>query len=162
MKAVFSPFTINVWFIFCIFISILYCQESYGGWFGPSNYEECIQDKMKNLFSSDALYAARKECVERFPPDKPKQRIVIPKENYWDMFDRKDSYGFRLFNWYVDKYDALKSRGDDPEKVVSNMYARDKSKISLNYEVWRAYERIDVFIEAATKYDSEMVLINPE
>jgi hypothetical protein len=44
---------------------------SFAGWFGPSNYDECILESMKGVTSDVAARMIARSCQEKFP-DKPK------------------------------------------------------------------------------------------
>ncbi|WP_126445461.1 hypothetical protein [Sulfuricystis multivorans] len=44
---------------------------SFAGWFGPSNYDECILESMKGVTSDVAARMVARSCREKFP-DKPK------------------------------------------------------------------------------------------
>lgn len=55
---------VRVFFVFFVACSI---GNSYAGWFGPSNYEECILEKMKDAKSSVAAAAIADACRKKFP-----------------------------------------------------------------------------------------------
>lgn len=43
---------------------------SFAGWFGPSDYDECIIDGMKNVTSDVAARLIRQSCAKKFPGKK--------------------------------------------------------------------------------------------
>lgn len=64
---------------FLFFVLLLLPNSSYAGWFGPSNYNECILDEMKGVTSNLAAYNIERACRARFPIQKPKDTRV-PKQ----------------------------------------------------------------------------------
>ena len=71
--------------VICLFIWMPI--PAMGGWFGPSNYEECILKHMKGVTSDKAVLEIRKACRAKFPEKpikKPKLRDV-PKEVLEDI-----------------------------------------------------------------------------
>ncbi len=52
---------------------ILLSTESSAGWFGPSNYAECILESMKGVTSDRAATLVARSCREKFP-DKPQKK----------------------------------------------------------------------------------------
>lgn len=49
---------------------ILFSTTASAGWFGPSNYDECILESMKGVTSDVAARLVARSCREKFP-DKP-------------------------------------------------------------------------------------------
>ena len=66
--------------VICLFIWMPI--PAMGGWFGPSNYEECILKNMKGVTSDKAVLEIRRACRAKFPEKpikKPKLRDVPEK-----------------------------------------------------------------------------------
>lgn len=53
--------------VFLVFLVAYSIGNSYAGWFGPSNYEECILDKMKDAKNNYAAAAIANACRKKFP-----------------------------------------------------------------------------------------------
>jgi len=51
--------------------------NSYGGIFGPSNYEECVLDGLKNTKTESSVYLLRQTCQQKFQKDSEKKVINI-------------------------------------------------------------------------------------
>jgi hypothetical protein len=49
-----------------------------GGWFGPSNYEECILKNMKGVTSDKAVLEIRKACRAKFPRKVEEKYLDVP------------------------------------------------------------------------------------
>ena len=66
--------------VICLFIWMPI--PAMGGWFGPSNYEECILENMKGVASDAAVRAIARVCRKKFPPVESKLRSSsLPKMN---------------------------------------------------------------------------------
>lgn len=66
--------------VICLFIWMP--TPAMGGWFGPSNYEECILKNMKGVASDKAAMVIMRVCRKKFPPVKSKLRSSsLPKMN---------------------------------------------------------------------------------
>jgi hypothetical protein len=57
-----------------IALGILYAQVTFAGLFGPSNFEECVLEKMKGQAPS-LMYMARAACKKAFP-GKPVETVI--------------------------------------------------------------------------------------
>jgi hypothetical protein len=59
------------------------CLPAGAGWFGPSNYDECILDSMKGVTSNSAAILIKEACRKKFP-DNPKPNVssheLLPEE----------------------------------------------------------------------------------
>jgi hypothetical protein len=56
---------------FClIIITCIYPSISLAGWFGPSNYDECVLESMKGVTSDMAARAIILSCRDKFPRKK--------------------------------------------------------------------------------------------
>jgi hypothetical protein len=64
-------------------------RSANAGWFGPSNYEECVLEKMKGQ-SSYMLATAQNACRLKFPPE--------PREPTEVSLDKRQIQ----FNWCID------------------------------------------------------------
>ena len=65
-----------------------------GGWFGPSNYEECILKNMKGVTSDEAARAIRRAYRAKFPRKVAEEYDDVP------MSVLKDITGEA---WFIDK-----------------------------------------------------------
>ncbi len=65
-----------------------------GGWFGPSNYEECVLDKMKNITSDVAARAIASACRKKFPAETSPQNAEV--ERILNQFEHEWEYGREL------------------------------------------------------------------
>lgn len=55
----------------------------FAGWFGPSNYDECILESMKGVTSDKAAILIERSCRKKFPKEaekKPESRNLSYKE----------------------------------------------------------------------------------
>ena len=56
----------------CISIILtIVCKSAISGWFGPSNYDECVIEGMKGVNGDIAARAIIKSCLNKFPPPPP-------------------------------------------------------------------------------------------
>jgi hypothetical protein len=78
-----------------------------GGWFGPSNYEECILKNMKGVTSDEAARAIQGACRREFPR-KTVDRQDVPVSVLEDITGDA---------WFIDKADPAASR-------TGNFYAK--------------------------------------
>lgn len=67
------------------FTLMLVSGATMAGWFGPSNYDECLLDNMKGVASNTAAVAIAQACRSKFPlppppPPKPKSAEELVKE----------------------------------------------------------------------------------
>ncbi|MBT9613731.1 MAG: hypothetical protein IV108_10760 [Burkholderiales bacterium] len=51
-----------------------YVPTAFAGIFGPSNFEECVLDKMKGQ-APNLIYMAKAACLKAFPP-KPSEGVI--------------------------------------------------------------------------------------
>lgn len=65
--------------VFLAFLAVFPIGNSFAGWFGPSNYEECILEKMKDAKSNYAAAAIAGACSKKFPPPKVKTVARLPE-----------------------------------------------------------------------------------
>lgn len=65
--------------VFLLFLVAFQIGNTYAGWFGPSNYEECILEKMKDAKSNYAAAAIAGACRKKFPPPKVKPVSQLPE-----------------------------------------------------------------------------------
>lgn len=120
--------------VICLFIWMPI--PAMGGWFGPSNYEECILKNMKGVTSDRAVLEIKKACRAKFPKKpikKPKLRDV-PKKVLEDITGKA---------WFEDK-----AHTDAP--YMYNFYARlhnDNAKWTIT-EV-----KIRIFDKATKTYE---------
>lgn len=55
---------------------------SNAGWFGPSNYDECVLDQMKDQ-AKNMIYHARNYCESKFPYEKKLVNYLSQIEHSW-------------------------------------------------------------------------------
>jgi len=56
------------------------CLSASAGWFGPSNYDECILDSMKGVTNNAAAGLIEAACRKKFPATKALSRELLPAE----------------------------------------------------------------------------------
>lgn len=73
-----------------LLIVLLLATPAHAGWFGPSTYEECILENMKDVKSDRAAIIIHRACRNQFPEPKkePPKRVVAPP-NVYDQFNKK-------------------------------------------------------------------------
>ena len=59
---------------FALLGGVLTATSSFAGVFGPSNFEECVLDKMKGQ-APNMMYMARAACLKAFP-DEPTEVVI--------------------------------------------------------------------------------------
>ena len=63
------------------------------GWFGPSNFEECILDGMKGVASDSAAYAIAYACRSKFPlPPPPPPTAEELRKTEEELRQKKEEY----------------------------------------------------------------------
>ena len=81
---------IVVGFVSCPF------STAHAGWFGPSNYDECVLDKMGDrLMSPLQVVAIQDACRNLFPPPRnPPQPVLLNEQfiKYSDCIDAAGNY----------------------------------------------------------------------
>jgi hypothetical protein len=84
-----------------LFLVLLVCPAvSFAGWFGPSNYDECVLDSMKGVTSDMAARAIMRSCRDKFPEKRPKD-TQVPSTVVAQLDGRAGmSYGFFKGNIY--------------------------------------------------------------
>jgi hypothetical protein len=50
------------------------------GWFGPSNYDECILEHLKGVSSDMGARMVAASCAKQFPPKKVVETAAPPKD----------------------------------------------------------------------------------
>ncbi|MGE4441914.1 MAG: hypothetical protein AB7D27_10565 [Desulfomicrobium sp.] len=76
--------------------SCVVVNESYAGWFGPSNYDECILDNMKNVDSDAAARLVAQACRKKFPVNKNSNSIQELKEDVVNKIEGKASFDSKV------------------------------------------------------------------
>jgi len=51
------------------------------GWFGPSDYDECILQSMKGIQTPLAAKFVHESCLKKFPKEKPSKSEKMPLES---------------------------------------------------------------------------------
>lgn len=113
--------------VICLFIWMPI--PAMGGWFGPSNYEECILENMKGVASDEAVRAIKRACRAKFP-HKPVKRQDVPVSVLKDITGEA---------WFVADARPITFRGK--ELIPSNFHA----KLYNNNAKWIIY-RVEIRI----------------
>ena len=133
-------------------LALLLCNASAAGWFGPSNYSECVIDGMKGVSSDVAARAVSNACAGKFPAKQPekKRETSLPasalrkiqadtpdryvKDGFSDI--RRSLHGgerFRLYNgnddWWISK---VRVQITDDDTKATREYWLDGAKRSLS------------------------------
>ena len=93
--------------VICLFIWMPI--PAMGGWFGPSNYEECILENMKGVTSDKAARAIERACRAKFPhktvglPDIPVSVLENITGKAW-FIDKAHPDASRTGNFYAELY----------------------------------------------------------
>lgn len=83
--------------LFSFFILIIASIPAFGGWFGPSSYEDCILESMQGVTSKIAAYEIRKACHRKFPEQTQRWNEEKPvpvntkSETSYDLEETKSS-----------------------------------------------------------------------
>lgn len=87
--------------ILSLFLVLLVCPGvSFAGWFGPSNYDECVLESMKGVTSDLAARAIISSCRDKFPEKRPSD-TQVPSTVVSQLDGRAGmSYGFFEGNIY--------------------------------------------------------------
>jgi hypothetical protein len=110
------------------------------GWFGPSDYDECILESMKGVTSDDAASHIARSCRRKFPPSanqeiasrpllkEEKEKLTIIGE--WS----KHLHGY----WYVQVHNG------NQDVTISRMEIKISSPVGENFQenVYRAHATI--------------------
>jgi hypothetical protein len=105
-----------------------------GGWFGPSNYEECILKNMKGVTSDKAVLEIRKACRAKFPKKpikKPKLRDVPKKvleDITGDAWFTNDPDAPCAYNFYA------RLHNDNAKWTITEVKIRIFDKATKTYE----------------------------
>ena len=77
-----------------LFSALLIPIVSHAGWFGPSNFQDCVLEGMKGVSSDQAANAITAVCRQKFPhtpteaekqaAKEPAKRYGTPRINLWD------------------------------------------------------------------------------
>jgi len=118
--------------VICLFIWMPI--PAMGGWFGPSNYEECILKNMKGVTSDKAVLEIRKACRAKFPkkPIKKQKLRDVPKKVLEDITGKA---------WFTDK---AHSDASSIYKSIYNFYARlhnDNAKWTISKVKIRIFDK---------------------
>lgn len=70
-------------FVLCLVV----INSSYAGWFGPSNYDECILDGMKGVNSDVAAKLVAQACRKKFPVNKNSNNVVKLSDDVLSKID---------------------------------------------------------------------------
>lgn len=82
------------------FIALFYPAVASAGWFGPSNYDECVLESMKGVTSDVAARVIVRSCREKFPEKRPSD-TAVPASVVSQLDGRAGmNYGFFKGNIY--------------------------------------------------------------
>lgn len=71
-----------------LLILIFPIGNCYAGWFGPSNFDECILERMKEAKSNYAAIAIAAACRNEFPKKEPVVEKKLPQELASEVIDQ--------------------------------------------------------------------------
>jgi hypothetical protein len=104
-----------------------------GGWFGPSNYEECILENMKGVASDKAVREIKRACRVKFPY-KPAKKRNIPRKDLKDItgkawfIDKAHPDASRKYNFYASLYN------NNAKWIISQVKIRITDKATGTHE----------------------------
>ena len=76
--------------VLALIVTIGFSATVKAGWlFGPSNYDECILEYMKNSQSNVAVGKIKKACRDKFYVPKKIKKPVDPNKTDWDAIEKK-------------------------------------------------------------------------
>lgn len=78
----------------CVLIILLFATPTYAGWFGPSNFNECIFENMKGVQSDRAATIIYKTCRKKFP--ETASAPATEKRTYFDEMVARDEFYVKL------------------------------------------------------------------
>jgi len=121
-------------FILIISLLLSFLQISHAGLFGPSNFEECVLDRMKGQDRS-MLYVAKQACTKAFP-DKPMERYLDDEniESTWCESTKskqvicvtKQPKNYKITeieaNFYVDKCENIQDKKPISLKAKKSLF----------------------------------------
>jgi hypothetical protein len=103
---------------------------AFAGWFGQSDYDECIIEGMKEVQSDVAARLVRQSCLKKFPPLKAKTPKMekMPQESIERLSGRADvgSLGYFSGNVYNGNSDWTVT------ELIINISEKDWSKKLIN------------------------------
>lgn len=119
------------------------------GFFGPSSYEECILENMKDVKSDQAAREIQRACRNKFPV--PVQETIDRKRSDFPGFPfASDTYGKRLLNWYISTQEpAIRT----PEEVARIAYEEGRGVPPHDdYKGWSENNDINFFLTKAYEF----------
>ena len=147
-----------------LFLWIWMSTPAMGGWFGPSNYEECILKNMKGVTSDKAVLEIRKACRAKFPKKpikKPKLRDV-PKKVLEDITgdawfeDKAHTDAPCIYNFYA------RLHNDNAKWTITEVKIRIFDKATKTYEYILSHEPSgDIFDEIESEMAQEWEELPP-
>lgn len=85
----------------CLFIALLCPAVAIAGWFGQSNYDECVLESMKGVTSDVAAGAIMRSCRDKFPEKRPSDsEVPLSVVNQLDGRAGMTNYGYFKGNLY--------------------------------------------------------------
>lgn len=82
--------------------------DAHAGWFGPSNYDECIMVNMKGVSSDIAAKAVRRACRNKFPG---KTKVSEePGKRIWN-YENLEEPGLFATNYFVGRRLSSEEKG---------------------------------------------------
>lgn len=105
-------------------------QASHAGLFGPSNFEECVLDRMKGQDRS-MIYVAREACTKAFP-DKPMERYLDDEKIKSTWCESTKSKQIICITEQPKNYEITKVEADFYIDKCENI--RDKKPVTIKAE----------------------------
>ncbi|WP_155761747.1 hypothetical protein [Alteromonas mediterranea] len=128
--------------------SLLLSFSASAGIFGPSNYEECILDKMQGTKSNVAANAIKRACRKEFPSKEAKRELVALPKSELKKIKASGSivedilgdlkFEAKVYNgtdWHLERV-KISVRNDDTEESLSyNGHFFSDSGIGLKFSI---------------------------
>lgn len=115
--------TIMSKYIYLFFIALLFPSVSNAGWFGASNYNECVLESMKGVTSDAAAGVINRACRAKFPFESHSDSEV--QDNIVRQLDGSASYSNGYFKGTI--YNGNKDWTITQLTLVLTPKSKDKS-----------------------------------
>lgn len=132
--------------IFLLFLVAFPIGNTYAGWFGPSNYEECILDKMKDAKNNYAAAAIANACRKKFPREvkevsSPKI-LVLPSDAVArislvckEREPLETNTGPKTIQQYMKQYERERELSEHPDEINCTLHNGNNNWIVSNVVV---------------------------
>lgn len=108
---------------YCLIFILICPTASFGGWFGPSNYDECILKSMNGVTSDAAAGAINRACRAKYPVKGPSDSEV--PANVVSQLDGRAGYSYGYFEGTI--YNGNKDWTITQLTIVLTPKQKDKS-----------------------------------